>query len=128
MVAKCQEDLKFVGEGGGLGPIDGRAGVTYSSVDMTSMKHLKDEIQQQINSSNVTSDDDHGSKANNIDKNILIWMESPSNPLCKVTDIEEVCRVVHEFRSSDPSLNFSTVVDSTWAPPYLTQPVRKPML
>jgi cystathionine gamma-synthase len=81
-------------------------GVTYSSVNMTDADDIKKEIDT-IN-------------RERIDGNILIWMESPSNPLCKVTDIQEVCEMVKKIRSD----NIFTIVDSTWAPPCITQPVR----
>ncbi len=130
----------FVGGGGAGGSGSGsgseRAGVTYSAVDMTNMNDLKEEIKQRLchlkNGNDNYNENDDGQNNNNssgnndidIDSNILIWMESPSNPLCKVTDIEEVCRLVQDIRCSNANVNISTVVDSTWAPPYLTQPVR----
>ena len=77
-------------------------GVSYSSIDMTNMENLK----RQIDS--VEGD------------NVLVWMESPSNPLCKVTDIQSVCSVVAGYSER---LNIATIVDSTWAPPTLTQPL-----
>ncbi len=87
-------------------------GVTYSSVNMTDINDIKEEIHI-INKNRILSSDG----------NILIWMESPSNPLCKVTDIQEVCELVKKL-SSDNDINIVTVVDSTWAPPCITQPVR----
>jgi cystathionine gamma-synthase len=46
----------------------------------------------------------------------LIWMESPTNPLLKVIDIEAIARLgaVHGAR---------TVVDNTFATPYLQRPL-----
>jgi len=54
-------------------------------------------------------------------------MESPSNPLCKVTDIQSVCNLVQEItlkQDQDHNITITTAVDSTWSPPYLTQPLR----
>ncbi len=94
-------------------------GVTYSSIDMTNIQSIQDEVVK-IKRSNKS-----------MDGNILIWMESPSNPLCKVTDIEEICNWVKHFRTSKQNIDKTksdgdvyTAVDSTWAPPYITQPVR----
>ncbi len=77
-------------------------GVTYASTDMTNMSRIEDDILS------AEMDD------------ILVWMESPSNPGCKVTDIEAVCKLVSQYKNG---LNVTTVVDSTWAPPILTQPL-----
>ncbi len=54
----------------------------------------------------------------NKDKNIILWMETPSNPLCEVVDISGVCELVRDYK------NVTTVVDSTLAPPVITQPLR----
>jgi cystathionine gamma-synthase len=78
-------------------------GVTYSTIDMTNI----DRIEKAIRSAKVD--------------NILVWMESPSNPGCKVVDIEAVCSLVSSCRNDN--IHITTVVDSTWAPPNLTQPL-----
>jgi cystathionine gamma-synthase len=70
-------------------------GVTYTKVDLTDLKQLKSSIQ-----TNTT----------------LIWMESPSNPLLKVTDIKAVVEIAKQH-------NCFTVADNTWATPYYTQPL-----
>lgn len=49
---------------------------------------------------------------------IILWMESPSNPFTLVTDIEEVCRIAQLSNRT-----VTTVVDSTLAPPVITQPL-----
>jgi cystathionine gamma-synthase len=46
----------------------------------------------------------------------LIWAESPSNPLLKVTDIAAVAALAHQAGAR-------LVVDSTFASPYLQQPL-----
>jgi len=78
-------------------------GVTYASIEMTNIKSIEDEI--------LSAETD----------NILVWMESPSNPGCKVTDIETVCKLTSQYKKN--GWNVTTVVDSTWAPPTLTQPL-----
>jgi cystathionine gamma-synthase len=51
----------------------------------------------------------------------IVWMETPSNPMCHVVDIERLCQLVRETSSLS---EFTTVVDSTLCPPCLTQPLR----
>jgi len=46
----------------------------------------------------------------------LVWMETPSNPLMKVFDIEAVARTVHEAGAE-------LVVDNTFATPVLQRPI-----
>ncbi len=57
----------------------------------------------------------------NIEKNLkentrLILIETPSNPLLKIIDIQKVARIVHKH-------NLLLVVDNTFATPYLQQPL-----
>lgn len=80
-------------------------GISFSSIDMTDQFNLQKEIELQVRN----------------DKNILIWMETPSNPLCKVIDIQSTCSLVKSFQNEEQMI--ATVVDSTWAPPTLTQPL-----
>ncbi|WP_449354934.1 trans-sulfuration enzyme family protein [Virgibacillus natechei] len=47
----------------------------------------------------------------------LVWMETPSNPLLKVTDIEAVAQIAQEAGAY-------TVVDNTWATPVLQRPLK----
>lgn len=46
----------------------------------------------------------------------LVWMETPSNPLVKIVDIEAIAKLAKEFGAI-------TVVDNTWATPVLTKPL-----
>ncbi|MBM7572994.1 trans-sulfuration enzyme family protein [Aquibacillus albus] len=46
----------------------------------------------------------------------LVWMETPSNPLLKVIDIEAVAQIAQEAGAY-------TVVDNTWATPVLQRPL-----
>jgi cystathionine gamma-synthase len=70
-------------------------GLTYSRVDLTNLQQLQASIQPNTK---------------------LIWMETPSNPLLKVTDIEAVVTIAQKH-------NCFTLVDNTWATPYYTQPL-----
>lgn len=47
----------------------------------------------------------------------VLWVETPSNPLMKITDIAAVAALGHEF-------GITVVVDNTFASPYLQQPLK----
>jgi cystathionine gamma-synthase len=70
-------------------------GLTYSMVDMLKMSNIEAAIQPNTK---------------------LIWLESPSNPRVKVTDIAAVVALAKKY-------NCFTVADNTWATPYFTQPL-----
>ncbi|MEX2401449.1 MAG: PLP-dependent aspartate aminotransferase family protein [Rhodothermales bacterium] len=46
----------------------------------------------------------------------IVWAETPSNPLSKITDLRAVANVVHDANSR-------LIVDSTWATPLLQRPL-----
>ena len=52
------------------------------------------------------------------DNTKLVWLETPTNPLMKIADIEEISKVV-KTRSTD----ILVAVDNTFATPYLQQPL-----
>jgi cystathionine gamma-synthase len=47
----------------------------------------------------------------------MVWVETPTNPLLRIADIEELAAIAH---NADALL----VVDNTFASPYLQQPIR----
>ncbi|KAI2513815.1 Cys/Met metabolism PLP-dependent enzyme [Fragilaria crotonensis] len=53
--------------------------------------------------------------------NVIVWMETPSNPQCHVIDVAAVCKAL---QSAELPAKLTTVVDSTMCPPCLTQPLR----
>jgi cystathionine gamma-synthase len=69
-------------------------GLSYTLVDMTDHATLKAAIQPNTK---------------------LVWMETPSNPLIKVTDIAAVVAIAKEH-------GCFTVADNTWATPFYTRP------
>ena len=85
-------------------------GIVHKSVDMTNVTKIRQQIKEY-----TASGDDGGC--------IVVWLETPSNPLCQVTDIKEVCNLVQEMKCQHRRGRILTVVDSTWAPPCLTQPL-----
>jgi cystathionine gamma-synthase len=46
----------------------------------------------------------------------VLWVETPSNPLMKITDIAALAELGHEY-------GITVVVDNTFASPYLQQPI-----
>ncbi|MFT5761431.1 MAG: cystathionine beta-lyase, partial [Polaribacter sp.] len=52
------------------------------------------------------------------EKTKLVWLETPTNPLMKIADIEEITKAVKTVNSS-----ILVSVDNTFATPYLQQPL-----
>ena len=52
--------------------------------------------------------------------NVLFWLESPSNPKCKVSDIRTLSTLARSILGQD---RVTVVVDSTWVSPYITRPL-----
>lgn len=82
-----------------LADVFSRFGVTTKKVDMANVESLALEL------AGLSPDHD-----------VLVWMESPSNPQCHIIDIDAVCQVT-KFHRPDAT----TVVDSTLAPPPIQQ-------
>lgn len=70
-------------------------GLSFSFVDMTDLEATADAV---------------------TDATRLFWIETPTNPLLRIVDIEAVAAIAHE-RGAD------VVVDNTFASPYLQQPL-----
>ena len=52
------------------------------------------------------------------EKTKLVWLETPTNPLMKIADIQAICAAVKEVNST-----ILIAVDNTFATPYLQQPL-----
>src|SRR5699024_9867999 len=70
-------------------------GIDFTFVDMTDMEEVK---------------------AAKTDQTKLIWIETPTNPLLRVVDIEALAAFAREN-------NILSIVDNTFASPYLQQPL-----
>lgn len=70
-------------------------GINFSFVDMTDMKNVE---------------------AARTDQTKLLWIETPTNPLLRVVDIELLTDFAHKH-------NILSVVDNTFASPYLQRPL-----
>ena len=87
-----------------------RHGVTWCSIDMSDLGQVRDALVR--------------SSSKGLGKNnVILWVETPSNPLCKVVNIRALCDLAKELRDGDANLCITTLVDSTWAPPPITQPL-----
>lgn len=69
--------------------------LSFSYVDMTDLSNLIQQIKPETK---------------------LLWMESPTNPLLKLVDIEEVVKMARQH-------NLMTVLDNTFATPWIQQPL-----
>lgn len=76
-------------------------GVSWTPCDMTNISDVTDCVKSSL---------ERGEKT-------MLWLESPSNPLCKVSDIQELSKLAKSLG------DVPVVVDSTWAPPTITQPL-----
>lgn len=73
-----------------------RYGLTFSWVDATDLSNIKNVIQKNTK---------------------MIWLETPTNPLLQLVDIEAIANLAREHK-------LITVVDNTFASPYLQNPIK----
>lgn len=73
-----------------------RYGLTFSWVDATDLSNIKNAIQKNTR---------------------MIWLETPTNPLLQLVDIEAIANLAREHK-------LITVVDNTFASPYLQNPIK----
>jgi len=71
-------------------------GVKYSFIDMTNPENVLSEIRSETK---------------------MIWIETPTNPLLRIVDIEAVAEIAKKH-------SILTAVDNTFASPYLQQPLK----
>ena len=81
-------------------------GITFEKIDMSNCKVVKDKLKS--------------IKESLKNKDILIWLETPSNPQCKVTDVETIVLSARKILADQ---NYCVIVDSTWATPFLLKPL-----
>ncbi len=73
-----------------------KLGITYTRVDTTNVQAVSDAIKPNTS---------------------LVYVETPANPTLKISDIEEIAKVVHKHEG------ITMIVDSTFASPYLQNPL-----
>lgn len=81
--------------------------VKYEKVDMTDHKAVKEKL-------------DFIATKNQEFSNVLVWVETPSNPMCKVADIQKINELLTHAIPQEKAL---LLVDATWSTPYLTKPL-----
>ena len=54
------------------------------------------------------------------DKTKMVWLETPTNPMLNVLDIESICKIL---KGKNKGKNIIVCVDNTFATPYLQQPL-----
>lgn len=69
-------------------------GIVHESVDMTNTWDVRETIEHHIES-----------KSNKSDGTLVVWIETPSNPLTQVTDIQSICELVDDIRCQDENAN-----------------------
>lgn len=74
-----------------------KQGLKFHYVDMDSVQNVSDAITENTQ---------------------LIWLETPTNPLMKIADIEEICKTT---KAINPKIIIA--VDNTFASPYLQRPL-----
>jgi cystathionine beta-lyase/cystathionine gamma-synthase len=79
--------------------------MTFEQVDMTDNNNVEKAL--------------HRSIVDNKKSMVLLWIETPSNPQCKITDIVVLTKAAKRVHPD----KVGVVVDSTWASPYLLQPL-----
>ncbi|QDG54053.1 cystathionine gamma-synthase [Persicimonas caeni] len=72
--------------------------------------------QMDVDFSFVDMTDVDAFEASLTDKTKLVWLESPTNPLLKICDIEKICEIAH-------ARDIPVVVDNTFMSPYFQQPL-----
>ena len=64
------------------------------------------------------------SNESSIRSNVIVWMETPSNPKCQVADIQAICDACDREQDRFKEIvDVTTVVDGTMASPVLTRPL-----
>jgi len=75
--------------------VHGRTGLSHTAVDLTNPESIREAWNESTR---------------------MVWLETPTNPMLTIFDIEKICSIVHE-------LGGIAVVDNTFATPYLQQPL-----
>jgi len=103
--------LKMLNPGDEVIAGDDLYGGTYRMFTKMFEKYgLKFQFVDMNNSSNVTNAISNKTK--------LIWLETPTNPLMKIADIEEITKAIKNINST-----ILVAVDNTFATPYLQRPL-----
>merc|ERR1711988_496075 len=98
----------------------------YEIVDMTNISEIEVYLRKYTmpNSGAGTDEKENSTKRNEYHiNNIFIWMESPSNPLLKVIDVESIVHLIKEYRKCQSKCSIMSLIDTTWLTPLLMRPL-----
>jgi cystathionine gamma-synthase len=108
-------------------PFGTNQSISYERVDMRDPTKDLTNVLQRLSNNEARHQAEEDTEHENTEKtktktkkNIIVWLETPSNPLCHIIDIAHTCHII---RSNSHELNTTIVVDSTLAPPNITQPL-----
>lgn len=88
-----------------------------SSIEVRYLSTLAiDDVREALVAAGVAPRAHHNESDERANGDIVMWLESPANPTLEEADVEELCALAHEF-------GVTTVVDSTFATPVMTQPL-----
>ena len=76
-----------------------KQGLSFTAIDLTNTDNLNSAITENTK---------------------IIWLETPTNPMLKIADIEAICKIAQE---KSLKKNIQVVVDNTFASPYLQNPL-----
>lgn len=98
----------------------------YEIVDMTNISEIEVYLRKYTmpNYGAGTDEKENSTKRNEYHiNNIFIWMESPSNPLLKVIDVESIVHLIKEYRKCQSKCSIMSLIDTTWLTPLLMRPL-----
>lgn len=104
-------------------------GISFETVDMSDEEAVRSKLEQaaqyqlrrRAHAAKVSTRETNDGNLME-DFGLVLWLETPSNPLTKISDISSLCNVAKEV-SSLKNLPVTVSVDSTWSPPNVTQPL-----
>jgi cystathionine gamma-synthase len=92
-------------------------GLRWTMVDMTDLEAVERALGDARAAQRTRADRREGGVD---DENVVVWTETPSNPLLKVTDIRAIAAICAKVgRTSKVPL----IVDATWCTPWICQPL-----
>ena len=98
-------------------------GLTFEKIDMTDHKLVNKKLTAHAATEEARVDSEKKDVSNEQSisrKKIILWLETPSNPLCKVTDIQSLSAMAKNLLGEE---RLCVVVDATWSTPYLLRPL-----
>ncbi len=89
-----------------LAEVYAKWGITFERIDMTNHNEVKTRLDAYVKE--------------HLGRPLLFWIETPTNPMCKVMDIAKLSKMAKTIVGEE---NTIVIVDSTWSTPYLMKPL-----